>query len=100
MLNLSKQSVSKRVNEQFELHSLNTLHTPRSAVVLKRWLMAIVVILLMVMFLPWQQNVTGKGDISAFTPKDRPQNIQNIISGRIEKWLVKEGDLVQKEIRF
>ncbi|MEA5405502.1 HlyD family efflux transporter periplasmic adaptor subunit [Arcicella sp. DC2W] len=96
MLNLSKQSVSKRVNEQFELHSLNTLHTPRSAVVLKRWLMAIVVILLMVLFLPWQQNVTGKGDISAFTPKDRPQNIQNIISGRIEKWMVKEGDLVQQ----
>lgn len=96
MLNLSKQSISKRVNEQFELHSLNTLHTPRSAVVLKRWLMAIVVILLLVLFLPWQQNVTGKGDISAFTPKDRPQNIQNIISGRIEKWMVKEGDLVQQ----
>ncbi|MDR6562761.1 MULTISPECIES: HlyD family efflux transporter periplasmic adaptor subunit [unclassified Arcicella] len=96
MLNLSKQSISKQVNEQFELHSLNTLHTPRSAVILKRWLMAIVVILLLILFLPWQQNVTGKGDISAFTPKDRPQNVQNIISGRIEEWLVKEGDLVEK----
>ncbi|MEA5139513.1 HlyD family secretion protein [Arcicella rigui] len=95
MLNLSKQSTSKQINEQFELYSLNTLHTPRSAVILKRWLMVIGIILIAVLFLPWQQNVTGKGDISAFTPKDRPQNIQNIISGRIEKWMVKEGDLVQ-----
>jgi multidrug efflux pump subunit AcrA (membrane-fusion protein) len=48
------------------------------------------------MFLPWQQNINGKGDITALTPKDRPQNIQNIIAGRIEKWLVKEGDFVEK----
>jgi multidrug efflux pump subunit AcrA (membrane-fusion protein) len=96
MLNISKQSVSEQVHENFELHSLKTLHTPRSAVILKRWLMAIGVILLLIMFLPWQQNVTGKGDVSAFTPKDRPQNVQNIISGRLEKWFVREGDLVQQ----
>lgn len=95
MLNISKQSVSKSVHEQYELHSLKTLHTPRSAVILKRWLIAIVIILGGILLLPWQQNVNGKGDISALTPKDRPQNIQNIISGRIEKWLVREGDLVQ-----
>jgi adhesin transport system membrane fusion protein len=95
MLNISKQSVSKAVHEQYELHSLNTLHTPRSAVILQRWLLAIGLVLVATLFLPWQQNVNGKGDISALTPKDRPQNIQNIISGRIEKWLVREGDLVQ-----
>jgi multidrug resistance efflux pump len=95
MLNISKQSVSKAVHENFELHSLKTLHTPRSALILERWLVAIGLILLATLFLPWQQNVNGKGDVSALTPKDRPQNIQNIISGRIEKWLVREGDLVQ-----
>ncbi|MCU0468983.1 MAG: HlyD family secretion protein [Arcicella sp.] len=96
MLNISKQSVSKSVHDQFELHSLKTLHTPRSAVVLKRWLLVIGLVLLGTLFLPWQQNVNGKGDLSALTPKDRPQNVQNIISGRIEKWLVREGDLVQQ----
>jgi membrane fusion protein, adhesin transport system len=96
MLNISKQSVDKQVREHYELHSLETLHTPRSAVILQRWFLVIGVVLLGTLFLPWQQNIDGKGDVSALTPKDRPQNIQNIISGRIEKWLVREGDLVKK----
>jgi membrane fusion protein, adhesin transport system len=95
MLNISKQSVDKQVRENYELHSLETLHTPRSAVILRRWMLIIVIVLLGTLFLPWQQNIDGKGDVSALTPKDRPQNIQNIISGRIEKWLVREGDLVK-----
>jgi membrane fusion protein, adhesin transport system len=96
MLNISKQSVDKQVRENYELHSLETLHTPRSAVILQRWFLVIGAVLLGTLFLPWQQNIDGKGDVSALTPKDRPQNIQNIISGRIEKWLVREGDLVKK----
>jgi membrane fusion protein, adhesin transport system len=95
MLNISKNTVSKQMEEQFELHSLKTLHTPRSAVILKRWLGGIGIIGLVILFLPWQQNVNGKGDVSAFTPKDRPQNIQNIIAGRIEQWLVREGQFVK-----
>jgi membrane fusion protein, adhesin transport system len=95
MLNISKHSVDKQVRENYELHSLETLHTPRSAVILQRWFLLIGVVLLGTLFLPWQQNIDGKGDVSALTPKDRPQNIQNIISGRIEKWLVREGDLVK-----
>jgi membrane fusion protein, adhesin transport system len=96
MLNISKNTVGEQVAEQFELNSLKTLHTPRSAVILKRWLLAIGIVLILVLFLPWQQNVTGKGDVSAFSPQDRPQNVQNIISGRIEKWLVREGQLVKR----
>jgi membrane fusion protein, adhesin transport system len=95
MLNISKHSVDKQVREHYELHSLETLHTPRSAVILQRWFLLIGAVLLGTLFLPWQQNIDGKGDVSALTPKDRPQNIQNIISGRIEKWLVREGDLVK-----
>ena len=96
MLNISKNTVGKQIEEQFELNSLKTLYTPRSVVILKRWLLVIGIIFLLVLFLPWQQNVTGKGDVSAFTPQDRPQNIQNIIAGRIEKWFVREGQLVKK----
>ena len=96
MLNISKQKVHDKVHAQFELHSLNTLHTPRSAVILKRWLTGIGLVLLAILFLPWQQNITGKGEISALTPADRPQNIQNIIAGRIEQWLAREGDFVEK----
>lgn len=54
------------------------------------------VIVLIVMFLPWTQNISGKGYLTTLRPDQRPQTIQSPIPGRIEKWYVKEGDFVQK----
>nr|WP_299486662.1 HlyD family efflux transporter periplasmic adaptor subunit [uncultured Allomuricauda sp.] len=54
------------------------------------------VIVLIVMFLPWTQNISGKGYLTTLKPDQRPQTIQSPIPGRIEKWYVKEGDFVQK----
>ena len=51
---------------------------------------------LVVMFLPWRQTIDGEGAITAFTPRDRPQSVQNPIGGRIERWNVQEGDFVKK----
>lgn len=48
------------------------------------------------MFLPWTQNITGRGFLTTLTPDQRPQTIQSPIPGRIEKWYVREGDYVQK----
>ena len=48
------------------------------------------------MFLPWQQNINGKGKVTPFAPEDRPQNIPSIIAGRIESWKVVEGQFVKK----
>jgi multidrug resistance efflux pump len=58
-------------------------------------MLIICIILLVTLFLPWQQNIRGTGSVTAFSPTDRPQNIQNAIPGRIEQWFVNEGDLVQ-----
>jgi len=51
---------------------------------------------IVVLFMPWQQNITGDGSLTALSPKDRPQTLQNAIPGRIERWNVAEGDLVKK----
>jgi multidrug resistance efflux pump len=48
------------------------------------------------LFLPWQQNINGKGKVTPFAPEDRPQNVPSIIGGRIEKWKVVEGQFVKK----
>lgn len=96
MLNISKHRVKDSVLQEFELHSLHTLSTPRTAIILKRWLTGILVVLMAILFLPWQQNINGKGYVTALTPQDRPQNIQNAIAGRIERWYVREGRLVAK----
>jgi multidrug resistance efflux pump len=46
------------------------------------------------MFLPWTQNVRSQGFVTTLNPYDRPQGIQSLIDGRIESWLIKEGDFV------
>lgn len=51
---------------------------------------------LIMMFIPWTQNVRNRGYVTALKPEHRPQTIQSIIDGRIEKWFVQEGDLVKK----
>lgn len=48
------------------------------------------------LFLPWTQNVQSRGYVTALKPEHRPQTIQSVIDGRIEKWYVQEGDYVEK----
>lgn len=95
MLNLSKQRVNIPAIE-YEVNSLHTLHSPKTARIVYRWILGIVVVLLLVMFLPWQQNINGKGYVTALTPQDRPQNVQNAVAGQIQHWNVREGDFVKK----
>jgi multidrug resistance efflux pump len=53
-------------------------------------------VFLTILFLPWTQNVVGKGYVTTLNPEKRPQSIQSSIPGKIESWYVKEGDLVEK----
>jgi len=53
-------------------------------------------ILIICLFLPWTQNISGKGFLTSLRPEERPQNIPSLISGRIEKWFVQEGEYVEK----
>lgn len=50
----------------------------------------------LILFLPWTQNIKGKGFVTTLRPEQRPQKIQSPIAGRVEKWFVKEGDFVKK----
>jgi multidrug resistance efflux pump len=61
-----------------------------------RFLLAAAIILLIVLFLPWTQNITGQGLVTTLKPDQRPQTIQSQIPGRIEQWFVQEGDYVVK----
>ncbi len=60
----------------------------------------ILLFLLIVAFVPWTQTITVTGQLSAYTPYERPQDIESQITGRIKKWhvfegvRVKQGDLI------
>lgn len=48
------------------------------------------------LLLPWTQNISGSGSVTTLKLNQRPQTIQTVISGRIEKWYIQEGDFVNK----
>jgi multidrug resistance efflux pump len=60
----------------------------------------VLLFLLIIAFVPWTQTITVTGQLSAYTPYDRPQNVEAQITGRIKKWhifegvRVKQGDLI------
>ncbi len=95
MLNFSRQRIDKIIAQE-KLYSLRAIKSPRSSKILARWLMGIGIIFLVILFVPWQQNVRGTGNLTAFNPENRPQTIEAIIAGRIQLWHVREGEYVEK----
>lgn len=45
-------------------------------------------------WVPWQQTASGYGRVIAFTPLERQQVIEAPIKGRVDEWLVREGQRV------
>jgi len=80
-----------------ELPALRLVQTPRIARRLAKLLLAIFLLTPVVLvFVPWQQTVTGKGRVIAFDPGERQQIVQAPIEGRVKKWHVEEGSIVKK----
>ncbi|RFZ85302.1 HlyD family efflux transporter periplasmic adaptor subunit [Mucilaginibacter terrenus] len=61
-----------------------------------KWLAAFIILVLVILFLPWTQNIQSKGEVSALDPQQRPQEVNSIIPGRIVKWYVKDGSFVKR----
>jgi multidrug resistance efflux pump len=62
----------------------------------RRFLVLLLILFIIFLLLPWTQNTRGSGQVTTLKPNQRPQTIQTIISGKIEKWYVNEGDYVKK----
>ncbi|MBU3713389.1 MAG: HlyD family efflux transporter periplasmic adaptor subunit [Ferruginibacter sp.] len=61
----------------------------------KYWLIGIFLGLLVILFIPWTQNIRANGTVTTLRQEDRPQQLNTIIPGKISKWWVKEGDFVK-----
>ncbi len=59
-----------------------------------KYIVALILILLFTLFVPWTQNIRSKGKVTTLRQEQRAQNLNTIIGGRIIKWYVKEGDMV------
>lgn len=95
MLNISKQSVNDRIPKD-RLYSLKTLKAPKTGKVVAKWLTGLGIVFFAVLFLPWQQNIRGRGLVTALDPTNRPQTVETAIAGRIVKWHIREGQYVHR----
>ena len=95
MLNISnKTSISFKPLEKYS--AIKSLSTRPHYKILNRIIAVVSFFGIVFLFLPWTQNISGKGAVTTLKPNQRPQTIQTVISGRIENWYVREGDFVKK----
>ncbi|MFO7744040.1 MAG: HlyD family efflux transporter periplasmic adaptor subunit [Psychroflexus sp.] len=95
MLDISKLKLNEKVDLSKYKSMEFTFHKDRFLTFNK--IMTIFgVVFLAILFLPWTQIVQGKGYVTALNPGQRAQSIESAIAGRIEKWYVKEGQIVKK----
>ncbi|MGA1226155.1 MAG: HlyD family secretion protein [Tamlana sp.] len=95
MLNISHNQLNKKVSLT-KYKSGKDIFTKNYYRQFNKFLLVAAIIGLIVLFLPWTQNITGQGLVTTLKPNQRPQTIQSQIPGRIEDWYVQEGDYVNK----
>jgi len=95
MLNLSNNRINDEV-EWGKYRSFQMLTNYNTLKGLKALLIITLLLSVLILFLPWTQTIRSKGYITTLKPNQRPQTVQSVIGGRIEKWYVQEGDFVNK----
>ncbi|MGL5113272.1 MAG: HlyD family secretion protein, partial [Flavobacterium sp.] len=95
MLNISESNkTSAQLLQRYK--TVQSLSDRPHYKILNRIIWTVSILAIVSLFLPWTQNISGSGSVTTLKPNQRPQSIQSVISGRIEKWYVKEGDYVKK----
>ncbi|MFH6935645.1 HlyD family secretion protein [Flavobacterium sp. YO12] len=94
MLNISDNKTRLQSLERYE--TVKNLNNRSHYKILNKIIIGTSILGIIALFLPWTQNVSGSGSVTTLKPNQRPQSIQSVISGRIEKWYVQEGDFVKK----
>ncbi len=95
MLNISNSSIGNLIDKN-RYSALFKTENKSSGRVLIKALGVFFLAILLILFLPWTQNIRAGGKVTTLKPDQRPQTIHSVIAGRIEKWFVKEGDFVKR----
>jgi multidrug efflux pump subunit AcrA (membrane-fusion protein) len=85
--NIDKDSNVKSFSKIYQINKKSSL---------RKWFIAIIFISILILILPWTQNIRSNGKITTLKQEDRAQEINTIIPGKVVKWFVKEGDFVNK----
>ena len=80
----------------YDPHSVKKIYRANKISKVRYWFWGALIFLVILMFLPWTQNISTSGTVTTLYQDQRPQEMNTIIPGRIIKWWVKEGDFVKK----
>jgi len=93
---MKPQSLPSTSGLRQELTVNRMVPPPKDPVRLARSIILFLVILpLLLALLPWVQTIPGTGQVVAFGPVERQQNIESPVKGRVNKWMVSEGSQVK-----
>lgn len=79
-----------------ELNSVSNIYVKKYSKAIKYLLLALGISGIVILLMPWTQNVESYGKVTTLNPENRPQTITSRIGGRIEKWFITEGQFVKK----
>jgi adhesin transport system membrane fusion protein len=95
MLNISKTGVSEFIVPK-KYSTLVAVENKISSKVLQRLIYSSLAIFIIILLLPWTQNIRSTGYVTTLKPDQKPQRLNSVIAGQIERWYVQEGDFVNK----
>lgn len=95
MLNITENRIDQWIDLK-KYKSTKVLEDNKGYLMVKKTIWILIILLIIFLFLPWTQNVSGRGTVTTLKPNQRPQTIHTTIAGRIEKWYINEGDFVKK----
>lgn len=90
------KNLLEKENKSLELKSFSAIYRDGVQSRIRVWGAGLLVFLIVILFLPWTQNIRARGSVTTRRQEQRPQEVNTIIGGRIVKWYVKEGDYVKK----
>ncbi|TKD51623.1 HlyD family secretion protein [Sphingomonas baiyangensis] len=77
--------------------TLASIRPPRTTRVFAWIVVAGIAVVTAILFLvPWVQTSAGAGQVAALNPEDRVQDVTALVPGRVERWYVRDGDLVKR----
>jgi multidrug efflux pump subunit AcrA (membrane-fusion protein) len=79
-----------------KLKSFDNIYRIHKKSKVERWFYIFLILGILVLFLPWTQNIQVKGNVTTLYQDQRPQQLNSPIPGRITQWYVKNGDYVKK----
>ncbi|MBX7226191.1 MAG: HlyD family efflux transporter periplasmic adaptor subunit [Chitinophagales bacterium] len=86
----------ENIQRKIELASFKYIYRINKQSNIRYWFVGIIIVSVVILLLPWTQNIKTKGKVTTLYQEQRPQEVHSPIPGKIVKWHVKEGDFVKK----